>query len=54
MDLKDIYGLSEPLKKLIETISNGIGAIFEPYFIKRKADANIEVIQLPIFFKKIL
>jgi len=44
MDIKDLAGVSEPLKKLIETVSKGIGAVFEPYLIKKKATANVEVI----------
>ena len=30
MDIKDLAGLSEPLKKLIEVVSNGIGQIYFP------------------------
>lgn len=40
MEIKDITGLSEPLKKLIEVIFTGIGAIGKPYIIKKTADAK--------------
>lgn len=40
MDIKDLVGLSEPLKKLIEVVSNGVGAITKPYLIKKTADAK--------------
>jgi len=40
MDIKDLAGLSEPLKKLIEVISNGVGALTKPYLIKKTADAK--------------
>ncbi|WRQ33141.1 DUF2806 domain-containing protein [Bacteroidales bacterium MB20-C3-3] len=40
MDIKDLTGLSEPLKKLIEVISQGIGAVGKPYLIRKTADAK--------------
>jgi len=40
MDIKDLAGLSEPLKKLIEVISSGVGALTKPYLIKKTADAK--------------
>lgn len=40
LEIKDITGLSEPLKKLIEVISFGIGRAAEPLLIKKKADAQ--------------
>ena len=40
MDIKDLAGLSEPLKKLIEVISSGVGALSKPYLIKKTADAK--------------
>lgn len=45
MEVKDLAGLSDPIKKLINTVSKGIGAIFEPYLIRKKGEANIDVIQ---------
>ncbi len=40
MEIKDLAGLSEPLKKLIEVVSQGIGAMSKPYLIKKTADAK--------------
>ncbi|AGA66437.1 membrane-fusion protein [Brachyspira pilosicoli P43/6/78] len=40
MEIKDLAGLSEPLKKLVETISNAIGKLYEPTHIKRIAKAK--------------
>lgn len=31
MDITDLAGLSEPLKRLIEVISSGIGNVSKPY-----------------------
>lgn len=41
MDIKDLAGLSEPLKRLIEVISGGIGAVSRPYLIRKTADAKV-------------
>ncbi|PKD43475.1 DUF2806 domain-containing protein [Rhodohalobacter barkolensis] len=40
MEIKDVTGLSDPLKKLIEVISQGVGAVFKPYLIRKTADAK--------------
>lgn len=40
MEIKDLVGLSEPLKRLIEVISSGIGNVSKPYLIKKTADAK--------------
>ncbi|WP_196890103.1 DUF2806 domain-containing protein [Aureivirga sp. CE67] len=40
MEIKDLTGLSEPLKKLIEVVSNGVGALTKPYLIRKTADAK--------------
>ncbi len=40
MDIKDLAGLSEPLKKLIEVVSAGVGALGKPYLIRKTADAK--------------
>jgi hypothetical protein len=40
IDLKDIAGLSEPLKKLIEVVAKGIGGISRPILIRKNADAK--------------
>lgn len=47
VEIKDLAGLSAPLKRLIEVVSDGIGAVYKPYLIKKTADAKayeIEVI----------
>ncbi|MFL1895116.1 DUF2806 domain-containing protein [Aquimarina sp. 2-A2] len=38
--IKDVFGLSKPLTKLIEVIAQGTGAISQPYLIKKNADAK--------------
>ena len=40
MEIKDLTGLSEPLKKLIEVVSQGIGALSKPYLIKKTTEAK--------------
>jgi hypothetical protein len=35
MEIKDLAGISEPLKKLIDVVSKGIGALSKPYLIKK-------------------
>ena len=40
MEIKDLTGLSEPLKKLIEVVSQGVGALSKPYLIRKTADAK--------------
>ena len=40
MEIKDIAGLSEPLKKLIEVVSQGVGAFSKPYLIRKTAEAK--------------
>ena len=40
MEIKDLAGLSEPLKKLIEVVSQGLGALSKPYLIRKTADAK--------------
>lgn len=40
INIKDLAGLSEPIKKLIEVVSQGIGAVYKPYLIKRTAKAK--------------
>lgn len=42
MDLKDVAGVSEPLKKLIEVCAEGIGAIARPWLIRRDAKALVD------------
>lgn len=40
MEIKDLVGLSEPLKKLLEIVANGTGILFEPTRLKRIANAE--------------
>lgn len=40
MNIKDLAGLSEPIKKLIEVIAQGVGSISKPYLIRKTADAK--------------
>ena len=40
MEVKDLAGLSKPLEKLIDSVSNGIGVLYEPHRIQRKARAE--------------
>ncbi len=40
IELTDVLGLSQPLTKLIETVSAGVGKIYEPVHIKRMAKAK--------------
>jgi len=40
--LIDLKGVSEPLTKLIDTVGNAIGAIYEPTRIRRKARAEAD------------
>jgi len=40
MKIENLTGLSKPLEKLIEVVSNGIGAISKPYLIRKTADAK--------------
>lgn len=40
MEIKDLAGISEPTKKLIEVVSSAIGKLYEPRSIRNKADAE--------------
>jgi hypothetical protein len=40
MEIKDLAGLSEPFKRLIEVILQGIGAVSQPYLICKNAEAR--------------
>lgn len=40
MDITDLAGLSEPLKRLIEVVSSGIGNVSKPYLIRKTAEAK--------------
>ncbi|MEH2395500.1 MAG: hypothetical protein V7K21_28880 [Nostoc sp.] len=41
MEIKDLAGISEPLKRLIEVMAEGFGAVSRPYLIKKNAEAII-------------
>ena len=43
--LTDLTGLSQPLTKLIEAISRGVGVLYEPTQIRRKATADASAIE---------
>jgi uncharacterized repeat protein (TIGR03899 family) len=40
MEIKDLAGLSQPLTKLVEVLSSGIGQFSEPMLIRKRADAK--------------
>lgn len=40
MNLDIFKSIGEPITKLIETISNGVGTVYKPYAIKREAKAK--------------
>jgi uncharacterized repeat protein (TIGR03899 family) len=45
MEIKDLAGLSQPLTKLIEVVSSGIGAVSQPYLIAKNAEAKANEIR---------
>lgn len=46
IEVHDILGLSQPLTKLIETVSCGIGTFYAPFHKKRMAKANAKEIEI--------
>lgn len=46
MEIKDIVGLSKPLTRLIEVISQGIGAVSGPYLVRKNADAKAHEVRV--------
>jgi len=40
MNIGDIAGLSQPLTRLIEVLSAGVGAVYQPYLVRNMADAR--------------
>jgi hypothetical protein len=40
MEIKDLFGLSQPLTKLVEVVSSGVGRLSRSYFYMRDADAK--------------
>ena len=41
IDIKDVFGLSGPLTRLIEIISSGIGKFYTPYLIRKTTHAKV-------------
>lgn len=66
IEFKDLAGLSKPLTRLIEVISEGVGAVSRPYLVKKNAEAKAHEIraisaalkdvavqhQLPVIYKE--
>lgn len=46
LEISDVLGLSEPLTKLVETVSCGVGKLYEPTHIRRLAKAKAEEIKI--------
>lgn len=46
IEISDIFGLEEPITKLVESVSSGIGKFYEPIYIKRMAKAKQEEIKI--------
>ena len=46
IEITDVLGLSQPLCKLIDTVSCGLGKVYEPINIKRLAKARSEEIRI--------
>lgn len=46
MEIKDLTGLSEPLTRLIEVISSGIGAVSASHLTRKNADAKAHEIRV--------
>lgn len=40
MEIKDLAGLSQPLTKFVDVVSQGVGIVYEPIHIKRMAKAR--------------
>lgn len=46
INIKDLMGLSAPINKFIEVVSSGIGALSQPYLIKKNAEAKAYEIKI--------
>lgn len=46
MEIKDLVGLSKPLTRLIDVISQGIGAVTRPYLIRKNAEAKADEVRI--------
>jgi hypothetical protein len=42
VEIKDLVGVEQPLTKLVESVSNAIGTLYEPRRIRKKAKADAE------------
>lgn len=42
MEIKDLIGVEQPLTKLVESVSNAVGTLYEPTRIRKKAKADAE------------
>ena len=40
MDIKDLAGLAEPMKKFVEVVAQGVGGFSKSYLIRKNADAK--------------
>ena len=40
VDIKDLAGISEPIKRFIEVIADGIGEVSRPILIRKNVDAK--------------
>ena len=40
LEIKDIVGLSDPLKRLVEVVAEGIGGVSRPFLLRKNADAK--------------
>lgn len=46
MNIGDLIGLSKPLERLIDVISQGVGAVYSTYLIRKNADAKAYEIKM--------
>ena len=46
LEISDLLGLSQPLTKLVETVSGGLDTLYKPWHLKRMAKARAEEIKL--------
>ena len=46
IEISDVLGLSNPITKLIETVSAGVGKVYEPVHVGRMAKARAKEIEL--------
>ena len=46
MEIKDLAGLSKPLTRLIDVVSEGIGAVSRPYLVKKNAEAKAHEVRV--------